>query len=85
MSQRLTWQQITETYPDEWVALIEADESATQVHSGVVIAHAPGRKEFHELLKEIISEHPHLSISYTGPLVTESDTPLLWQISNMAR
>lgn len=73
------------TYPNEYVAMIESEETPTQILSGVVVAHDPDRKRFHQKTKQLAEQHPDLSISYTGKLVEDTTVPLLWQITHISR
>ncbi len=49
---KLTWREITERYPDEWVELVDYDwdETEPDPHAGVVRAHSKDRKEFESLI-----------------------------------
>lgn len=80
-SQRLPWQSIVAKYPQEYIALIDTEETPTHIVSGIVVAHDPNRQRFHEKTKQLGPQHTELSISYTGKLVEDTTTPLLWQIT----
>ncbi len=44
--ERLTWPEICQRYPDEWVMLVDLDEDEDDpaIRSAVVIGHGPSRK-----------------------------------------
>lgn len=52
MCQKLTWTEINERYPNEWVELVdyEWDETEPDPKSGVVRVHSKNRKEFDKLI-----------------------------------
>lgn len=52
MAQKLSWKEIKELYPDQWVELIECDWDPVEPDPacGVVRHHAKKRKELHELI-----------------------------------
>jgi len=85
MKSILPWKRIVKNYPNEWVALIDAKDTGAEVIEGRPIVHAKERDKFNKLTKQALETHPHISIVYTGPLISETDTPLLWQISNIAQ
>ncbi|MBI3890986.1 MAG: hypothetical protein HY303_05595 [Candidatus Wallbacteria bacterium] len=47
MSEKITWNQIRQRYPDEWVILVDldADEETNEVFGGVVLGHDPSEKK----------------------------------------
>lgn len=51
-AERLTWDQIKQLYPQEWVELVEFDwpEEEPYPRWGVVRSHSPNRAEFSRLL-----------------------------------
>ncbi len=64
--QRMTYQEIEQTYPNEWVLIDEPDlDQARKVRSGVVIAHSPKRNEVDAVS---LAHRGHLAISYTGKI-----------------
>lgn len=46
MSEKMTWNEIRQQHPDEWVILIDldADEETNEVFGGVVLGHDPSEK-----------------------------------------
>lgn len=84
MESRLSWSEITTTYPNEWVALVNfAQKDPVQIE-GEVIAHNPDRKIFHEQVARFLPRHGNIALRYTGELIKHPETPLLWQISSTA-
>jgi hypothetical protein len=72
----LTWEEIKQRYPDEWV-LIEftALDAALQVVQGEVIAHSPHKEEINKKLLEL--ENEQIAIEFTGEM-PEEPAYLLW-------
>lgn len=81
MEKRSSWSEIKEKFPDEWVALIQYNQKDAEEIEGVVITHHPNRREFHERLAKILPAYGTAAIRFTGNLVKNPETPLLWQIS----
>lgn len=78
----MTWDAITKNYPNEWVALVDAEESTSGIDHGTVVAHSPERQRFHHLTQALFEKYADISIAYTGQLVKSTDLPFLWQISH---
>jgi hypothetical protein len=70
LEENLTWEQIKERYPDEWVELVDYDwpDEIPWPRSGVVRVHSPRRKEFWRLAKEKQPEVNGSAIVFTGPV-----------------
>ena len=74
MSDKLTWKEIKETYPDQWVELVdfEWDEFEPDPRSGVVRRQAKGRKELHEdFMKDPVDNS---AIVFTGTMKIREGT-----------
>lgn len=82
MSQKMTWDEMKKSYPDEWVALVDYEEDDRVDIEGVVVAHHPNRKTFHEMVSNLLPKYGDMSIRFTGPLVKNPEIPLLWQITD---
>lgn len=80
----MTWSEICQTHPNEWVAVADYKREGPVEVSGVVIAHAPERAQFYSSSEQTLKKHARVALRYTGELVQESDIPLLWQISHTA-
>ena len=54
MKGKLTWKEIVELFPDEWVELIdyEWDETEPDPTAGVVRVHSKNRREFEDLIRQ---------------------------------
>ena len=49
--EKLSWEEIKQRFPDEWVALVDVDAPNMTVVGGIVFAHHPDRTELHRLAK----------------------------------
>ena len=68
MGTKLTWVEIKENYPNEWIELVdyEWDETEPDPRLGVVLVHSKDRKEFESLIRK---ESPNDSaILYVGKI-----------------
>ncbi len=56
---KMTWKEITEIYPDEWVLLdnyepdIDFDGIGIIAKKGIVLVHSKSKKEFNEKIKHL--------------------------------
>lgn len=82
MLEKIKWQEMVKVYPDEWVALIDYEQKDAVEIEGVVVAHDADRKTFHEQVGQLLPKHGDIAIRYTGELIENAETPLLWQISH---
>jgi len=67
MNQKLSWDQIKQTYRDEWVELVDFDWDETDPYpsSGVVNAHHKDKKELRKILRD--KERPtEAALLFTG-------------------
>ena len=67
MNERLTWSQIQEKYPDQWVGLTEVEhepENASTIRSAVVLYTEKSKKE---LTLEQIKTKGRILARYTNP------------------
>jgi hypothetical protein len=72
--ERLTWAQICEKYPNEWVVIVDMkfendDEDDGDVESAIVLTHSKGRRGCLEESKQYGDEFRMLGHFYTGPLI----------------
>lgn len=81
----MTWEEIKETYPDEWVAIgdMQGDPSLPYGPiSGEILVHEHNERVFTELLKHLNINQP-IDIRYTGDLLPDNPVgPILWQTSD---
>ena len=84
MTYSMTWNQICQAFPDEWVVVVNYENKGPVEVDGTVVVHAPQKSGFEKPAREIIKEYGRIAVRYTGELVQESDLPLLWQISHIA-
>ena len=72
MSEKLSWEQIKEKYPDEWVHLINYDwqDGDPYPEAGEVQIHAVGRSDFNKLL--LAAERVPGAIVFVGKVVPDS-------------
>ena len=74
MVEKLSWGEIKERYPDQWVELIDFDwdEFGPDPRSGVVRCHASKRKELHDIVMKDPVERS--AIVYVGDLKFKEGT-----------
>lgn len=68
MQKKLSWQEIKDKYPDQWVELIDFDwdDFESDPRSGVVLRNAKSRKEIHDdFMKDPIDDS---AIVFTGAI-----------------
>ncbi len=67
--QRLTWAEIRQRYPDEWVALAELDSDLQEleIRSGIVLGHGKSRRELTALSKSAANRGTR-AILFTGEI-----------------
>ena len=82
MKQKMTWGEMVEAYPNEWVALVDYEQNNPAEIDGIVVVHGSDRKSFHETVGQLLPQYGNMAIRYTGELVKNPDIPLLWQISH---
>ena len=77
LSDALTWTQICERYPDEWVVLVEVDwvekdeENLTfEFHSARVATHGPTRREPLMQARSLRARYPEMAHYFTGQVRT---------------
>ncbi len=80
MPSAMTWNQICQTYPDEWVVVVDYKRQGPVEVDGTVVVHGPDRAQFKDKIVSTIQEHGQAAVRYTGELIQESELPLLWQI-----
>jgi hypothetical protein len=69
LSEPLTWQQICEAYPDEWVALVEVDwvnETDFDFRSARVIGHGKRRRDPMLQASALRARYHKIGHFYTG-------------------
>lgn len=82
MGEKMNWEEMVDAYPDEWVALVNyKEDGATQI-TGTVVVHNSDKKYFHEKVRELMPQYHDVAVRYTGQLIKNPETPLLWQISH---
>ncbi|OGQ06271.1 MAG: hypothetical protein A2W61_02210 [Deltaproteobacteria bacterium RIFCSPLOWO2_01_44_7] len=82
MDQKMNWEVMVKTYPDEWIALANYEEKGAVEIIGTVIAHNPNKKTFHEKVRELMPQYRDVAVRYTGQLIKNPEIPLLWQITH---
>lgn len=85
MTQKMTWDKIKRTFPNEWVAITSLDgdtESPFGAICGEVFLHDKNENEFTEQLKKH-SINQLIDIRFTGEVLPDHPIgPILWQISD---
>ncbi len=82
MTRVISWNQICQQFPNEWVVVVQYKNKGSVAVDGKVIAHGPKKSSFRGEIGKAIKKHGRAAVRYTGDLVQESEFPLLWQISN---
>ena len=80
VSEPLTWREICERYPDEWVVLIEVDwvnDMDLELRSARVAGHGKRRRDPLEQARPLRSRYPSMAHLYTGRVLVPS-MPLLF-------
>jgi len=70
-SERLTWDQICNRFPDEWVVLVETDWTTgwgPELSTAVVVAHYKRRREASPYLAAAFEHYPQIGCFWTGAL-----------------
>jgi hypothetical protein len=83
MGQKMTWDEMKKTYPDEWVAVVNYTSDEVGNVEGEVVFHSNDKSEFYRHAKDVVSQYGGMAMRYTGELIKNAEVPLLWQISNM--
>lgn len=76
----MTWNQICQTYPDEWVVVVNYEKKGAVEVDGVVVVHGHQRSSLVGLVSKAMRQYGQAAVRYTGELIQESELPLLWQI-----
>lgn len=84
MGQKMTWEEMKKAYPDEWVAIVNSTTDEDGEIDGEVVAHFDDKEEFYRHAKDIVHRYGGMTMLYTGELIKNAETPLLWQISRTA-
>lgn len=82
MGQKMKWDEIVKTYPDEWVALVDYKVDDAVDITGSVIAHNHDKKSFHKTVRELMPQYHDIAVRFTGQLIKNPEIPLLWQITH---
>lgn len=82
MQATMTWEEIKQTFPDEWVAVVEYQPSGAIGVDGLVATHAPKKKAFYQAMKKVREKYKDVAVLYTGKLIQNPEIPLLWQITH---
>lgn len=69
MDGKLSWDEIKNQYPNEWVILVDldADDVSNEVHAGVVFAHSKNERELLASTKEALAGKSS-AVLFTGEL-----------------
>lgn len=80
---KMSWQQIRNAFPKEWVCLTDYQVTGGVAVDGIVIAHAAEKITFREQVKKLDDHFKNIAVRFTGDsLIKNPDIPLLWQISH---
>lgn len=70
-SERLTWKQICERYPDEWVVMVETEwvnDTDFEFGTTLVLGHFKSRKEASPFIKASFQQYNRIGSFWTGEL-----------------
>jgi hypothetical protein len=70
-SERLTWKEICERYPDEWVVLVETDwvnDTDFEFGTAEVLGHFKSRKEASPRIKAAFDRYEEVGSYWTGQI-----------------
>ena len=85
MGQRMSWKEMQEAFPDEWVAISNIEGKAESPFGdifGEVLIHDADEAAFTKQLKKK-SFHQTIDIRFTGEVLPDNPVgPILWQISD---
>lgn len=84
MGSRMKWSEIQNTYPDEWVAVVNYDTDAKGNIEGEVVAHSIDKDVFYREAGDLLSIYKTVAMRYTGECIKNPEVPLLWQITHTA-
>lgn len=85
MGQKMTWDEMRKSFPDEWVAVVNSiSRDETGGVDGEVVFHSNDKDDFYKTVGNIISNYDGMTVKYTGELIKNAETPLLWQITHTA-
>ena len=72
MTERLTWEEIKNKYPNEWVALIDCEygDEWGDLKQGIVVAHNKNKKDYIDQFKIVMEDlgNPDCASLFTGEL-----------------
>ena len=82
MAKKMTWEEMREMFPDEWVALADYEMDGAINITGTVIAHDPDKKSFHKTVRKLMPKYHDIAVRFTGQLIKNPQIPLLGQITH---
>ena len=71
VSERLTWKQICERYPDEWVVLVETEwvnDTDFDFGTATVLGHFKSRKQASPHIKQAFERYNEVGSFWTGKM-----------------
>lgn len=85
MASSMKWSEIQNTYPDEWVAVINFNTDEKGFIEGEVVAHSADKDEFYREAGDLLPVYKTVAMRYTGECIKNPEVPLLWQITHSER
>lgn len=82
MGSRMRWIEIKNTYPDEWVAVVNYNTDKKGNIDGEVVAHSTDKDVFYHEAGKLLSIYKTVAMRYTGECIKNPEIPLLWQITH---
>ena len=71
VSEPLTWKQICDRYPDEWVVLVDTrwiNDTDSEFDTAVVLGHFKSRKDASPHIKAAFQHHHEIGSFWTGAI-----------------
>lgn len=82
MGRKMTWAEIKQHFPDEWVAVVNYTTDGAGDVDGEVAIHSHDKSEFYRRAEAVVSQYGGIAMRYTGELITNAEIPLLWRTSH---
>lgn len=79
MGQKMTWEEMREAYPNEWVAVVNYTSNELGDVDGEVVYHSDDKDDFYRHAKDVVNSYGGMAMRYTGELIKNAEVPLLWQ------
>lgn len=82
MGDKMTWNEMKRTYPNEWLAVVNYTSNESGDVDGEVAYHSNDKDDFYRHAKAVVAQYGGMAMRYTGDLIKNPEVPLLWQITH---